>query len=205
MGAPDLVTISNGALTARISPLGAELWSLTNAQGREYMTDADPAFWTGHAPLLFPIVGALRNGSYRLDGRAYTLPKHGFTRTSMFELAEHEARLDELREREDLALRIAEERPMAVLLAILSQAALECDGNVCVTSLVLAPAAAQKQAAAPRRVLQLEGLGVDNLSVARFAAALRDANVFADVRLKSSIETRVADADAVSYKLDCAW
>lgn len=90
MGAPDLVTISNGALTARISPLGAELWSLTDAQGREYMTDADPAFWTGHAPLLFPIVGALRNGSYRLDGRAYTLPKHGFTRTSMFELAEHE-------------------------------------------------------------------------------------------------------------------
>ena len=114
-------------------------------------------------------------------------------------------KIDELREREDLALRIAEERPMAVLLAILSQAALECDGNVCVTSLVLAPAAAQKQAAAPRRVLQLEGLGVDNLSVARFAAALRDANVFADVRLKSSIETRVADADAVSYKLDCAW
>ena len=42
---------------------------------------------------LMNILGCLDNGwtgSYRLDGRAYTLPKHGFTRTSMFELAEHE-------------------------------------------------------------------------------------------------------------------
>lgn len=84
----DLVTISNGAFTARINPLGAELWSLTDPQGREYMTDADPAFWTGHAPLLFPIVGALRNGTYRLDGREYVLPKHGFARTSRFEVTE---------------------------------------------------------------------------------------------------------------------
>src|SRR5690348_17278598 len=84
----DLVTITNGAFTARINPLGAELWSLTDAQGREYMTDADPAFWTGHAPLLFPIVGALRDGTYRLDGREYALPKHGFARTSRFEVVE---------------------------------------------------------------------------------------------------------------------
>jgi galactose mutarotase-like enzyme len=84
----ELITITNGAFTARISPLGAELWSLTDPQGREYMTDADPAFWTGHAPLLFPIVGALRNGTYRLDGREYALPKHGFARTSRFELVQ---------------------------------------------------------------------------------------------------------------------
>ena len=82
----DLVTISNGAFTARINPLGAELSSLTDPQGRQYMTDADPRYWTGHAPLLFPVVGALRNGSYRLDGRKYALPKHGFARTSRFEL-----------------------------------------------------------------------------------------------------------------------
>ena len=80
----DLVTIRGGALTARINPLGAELWSLADAEGREYMTSADPAFWTGHAPLLFPIVGALNGGIYRLDGREYALPKHGFARTSRF-------------------------------------------------------------------------------------------------------------------------
>ena len=91
----DLVTIASGAFTAGINPLGAELWSLTDPQGREYMTNADPRFWTGHAPLLFPIVGALRNATYRLDGRDYVLPKHGFARTSRFAVAE--ARSDYVR------------------------------------------------------------------------------------------------------------
>lgn len=84
----DLVTIAAPGLTARIAPLGAELWSLTDAAGGEWMTDADPAFWTGHAPLLFPIVGALAGGRYRLDRREYELPKHGFARHSRFELIE---------------------------------------------------------------------------------------------------------------------
>lgn len=84
----DFVTISSGDLTARINPLGAELWSLTDRAGHEYMTDADPAFWTGHAPLLFPIVGALAGGRYRLDGAEYPLAKHGFARQSAFELVE---------------------------------------------------------------------------------------------------------------------
>lgn len=84
----DLIAISSGALTARINPLGAELWSLTDARGRDYMTDADPAFWTGHAPLLFPIVGALKDGRYRLDGAEYALPKHGFARHSRFAVLE---------------------------------------------------------------------------------------------------------------------
>jgi hypothetical protein len=44
----DLLTITNGNLTARINPLGAGPRSLTDAAGAEYMTDADPAFWGGH-------------------------------------------------------------------------------------------------------------------------------------------------------------
>ncbi|CAH0497600.1 aldose 1-epimerase family protein [Novosphingobium sp. CECT 9465] len=80
----NLIEITNGELTARINPLGAELWSVTDAQDREYMTDADPAFWGGHAPLLFPIVGSLNGDVLRLDGREYTLPRHGFARRSMF-------------------------------------------------------------------------------------------------------------------------
>jgi galactose mutarotase-like enzyme len=85
VGDHGLVAITNGVLTARINPLGAELWSLTDAQGREYMTDADPRWWAGHAPLLFPIVGALNGGKYRLDGTEYPMAKHGFARTSRFE------------------------------------------------------------------------------------------------------------------------
>lgn len=80
----ELVTISSGGLTARINPLGAELWSLTDAAGREYMTDADPVFWGGHAPLLFPIVGSLSGDVLRLDGKDYPLPRHGFARRSLF-------------------------------------------------------------------------------------------------------------------------
>lgn len=84
----DLVAIASAELTARVNPLGAELWSLADAQGREWMTDADPAFWTGHAPILFPIVGALNGGFYRLGDREYPLPRHGFARTSMFACVE---------------------------------------------------------------------------------------------------------------------
>lgn len=90
-GADDLVAIASDRVRARINPLGAELWSLTDAAGQEYMTGADPAFWTGHAPVLFPVVGALNGGTYRLQGREYALPKHGFARTSAFDLIEHSA------------------------------------------------------------------------------------------------------------------
>ena len=86
----DAFVIANGELTARIAPLGAELLSLTDAAGREYMTDGDPAFWTGHAPVLFPIVGALNGGKYRHGGREYALAKHGIARGSMFTCEEHE-------------------------------------------------------------------------------------------------------------------
>jgi galactose mutarotase-like enzyme len=80
----DFVTIASEHLGARISRHGAELWSLTDRQGCEYMTDADPAFWTGHAPLLFPIVGELNGGTYRLGAATYALPRHGFARTRQF-------------------------------------------------------------------------------------------------------------------------
>ena len=82
--ADDLITISSCGLTARINPLGAELWSLADAGGAEYMTNADPAFWTGHAPVLFPIVGMVRDGHYRLDGQEYAIPKHGVARGAKF-------------------------------------------------------------------------------------------------------------------------
>lgn len=84
----ELVTIHSDGLTARINPLGAELWSLTDGQGREYMTDADPAFWTGHAPLLFPIIGSVAGDRLRIDGHEYVQPRHGFARTSRFHVVE---------------------------------------------------------------------------------------------------------------------
>jgi len=74
------VVIGNEDLTARIDPFGAELLSLRDRQGREFMTDGDPAYWSGHAPLLFPIVGRLKGDVLRVEGTEFTLPQHGFAR-----------------------------------------------------------------------------------------------------------------------------
>jgi galactose mutarotase-like enzyme len=63
-----LVELANDTLAASINPLGAELWSLRDAAGRELMTDADPRWWTGRAPLLFPLVGRLAGDEYPLGG-----------------------------------------------------------------------------------------------------------------------------------------
>ncbi len=52
------------------------------------MTDADPAYWSGRAPLLFPIVGRLMDDRYRLDGSEYPLPQHGFARRQPFALVD---------------------------------------------------------------------------------------------------------------------
>ncbi|WP_417612623.1 aldose 1-epimerase family protein [Parasphingorhabdus sp.] len=82
------ISIESETLSARINPLGAELSSLQDGDGRELMTDADPAFWSGRAPLLFPIVGQLRDNQYRFNDTIYKLEKHGFARRQKFELIE---------------------------------------------------------------------------------------------------------------------
>lgn len=84
----ELVAIRSDGLSAAINPLGAELWSLDDAQGRALMTDADPRWWTGHAPLLFPFVGRSRGDVYRLDGREHAMPQHGFARRMPFDIVE---------------------------------------------------------------------------------------------------------------------
>ncbi|WP_140231575.1 aldose 1-epimerase family protein [Sphingomonas japonica] len=85
-----MVEIASSALSAVVNPHGAELTHLRDGDGRELMTDADPAFWTGRAPILFPIVGALNGGVYRLDGSEYSLPQHGFARTLPFDVIEQD-------------------------------------------------------------------------------------------------------------------
>jgi galactose mutarotase-like enzyme len=82
------VAISSDQLTASINVLGAELQSLKDPGGHELMTDANPAYWSGRAPLLFPIVGRLNNDVLRVKGREYALQKHGFARKSLFDVIE---------------------------------------------------------------------------------------------------------------------
>jgi len=80
-----MVNIENGNLIVKISPLGAELQSLVHKQtGMEYMWEGNPAFWGKHSPVLFPIVGSLQENIYFFEGKAYTLPRHGFARERTF-------------------------------------------------------------------------------------------------------------------------
>lgn len=49
---------------------------------------ADPKFWARHAPVLFPIVGRLKDHKYEFEGKSYSLPQHGFARDSVFHLVQ---------------------------------------------------------------------------------------------------------------------
>ncbi|OIV41021.1 aldose 1-epimerase family protein [Flavobacterium johnsoniae] len=81
-------TISNSTLKASIKHAGAELFSLTDNQNKEYIWEGNPDFWGKHSPILFPIVGTLRNNTYTINEKEYHLPRHGFARDMEFELVE---------------------------------------------------------------------------------------------------------------------
>ncbi len=79
-------TISNSNLTAQINHFGAELFSLKNHENQEYIWDGNPVFWGKHSPILFPIVGTLKNNSYHYEKAEYQLSRHGFARDMEFKL-----------------------------------------------------------------------------------------------------------------------
>jgi galactose mutarotase-like enzyme len=87
----DTVHIGSSALGADIALLGAELQRLTDEEGQDLLWDGDPAFWSGRAPILFPIVGTLRDDHFRHDGKDYSLPRHGFARRRTFTVVDHQA------------------------------------------------------------------------------------------------------------------
>src|SRR6202521_2884195 len=78
------LSISSDDLTVQIDPLGAQLSSLKFRTEFDLLWNGDPAVWAGRAPLLFPIVGVLVGGAYRLGAQTYLLPRHGFARGKLF-------------------------------------------------------------------------------------------------------------------------
>ena len=78
--------IKSDQLTLEISSLGAELQSIKDANGNEYLWDGDEKYWNRHSPILFPIVCGLWKDTYRIDGKKYTLTRHGFARDTEFKL-----------------------------------------------------------------------------------------------------------------------
>ncbi|MBP2058001.1 galactose mutarotase-like enzyme [Lactobacillus colini] len=79
--------LQNSFLTVTVSDLGAEIQSVVdNNSKREYMWQADPNVWGRHAPILFPIVGRLKDDQYTYNGNTYHMGQHGFARNSQFEV-----------------------------------------------------------------------------------------------------------------------
>src|SRR5699024_1646931 len=72
-------SISNQILTVAVGSLGGGLTHLQKG-GVEYLWQGDPAFWTGQAPHLFPIVGRLTGGKATVEGDPCSLGGHGFFR-----------------------------------------------------------------------------------------------------------------------------
>lgn len=85
----DSFTIRNDTTTATVTAEGAELCSLRNAAGRELLWQAGPE-WPRHAPLLFPIVGRLKNDELRHGGKVYPMTQHGFARDQRFDWVQRE-------------------------------------------------------------------------------------------------------------------
>lgn len=81
------VTIQSQEASVTINEHGAELVSfIGKTSGMEYMWSADQSYWGRHAPVLFPIVGRLKDDTYYVDGQEYKMSQHGFARDLDFEI-----------------------------------------------------------------------------------------------------------------------
>ena len=82
-----ITTIFNDFITISVQSKGAELISLKTDK-QEFMWNGNPEFWGKHSPVLFPIVGSLKNNSYKIGSTEYILTRHGFARDQEFVLIE---------------------------------------------------------------------------------------------------------------------
>ncbi|MFR7591442.1 MAG: aldose 1-epimerase family protein [Longibaculum sp.] len=76
-----MVVLKNEKLEVELNAKGAEIIKIIGLQDQiNYMWRRDPSLWANSAPILFPIVGALKNNECRIDGQTYTMTQHGFSR-----------------------------------------------------------------------------------------------------------------------------
>ncbi len=78
-------TIQNECLTVQIKEKGAELCSIKDKSGHEYLWQGDVKYWRDQAPNLFPYIARLTEGKYTFEGQTYNMDIHGFAKVSEFE------------------------------------------------------------------------------------------------------------------------
>lgn len=94
--------IKNSFIKVQIKSFGAELNSLKKCdENFEYIWQANSKYWARHSPVLFPIVGRLKEDSYFYKNKKYSLSQHGFARDKEFEIVQNEADFIEFRLKSD--------------------------------------------------------------------------------------------------------
>ena len=79
-------TLKNNQIQISINSFGAELCSVKTADGKELIWQADKNIWPRHAPVLFPVVGKLKDNQFKFGSREYAMLQHGFSRDKEFVL-----------------------------------------------------------------------------------------------------------------------
>jgi galactose mutarotase-like enzyme len=83
------VQLENKSFSISINTKGAELNSFKNQTlNKEYIWEGNPEFWGKHSPVLFPIVGGLKDDCYYYNEKKYSLSRHGFARDFEFDVIE---------------------------------------------------------------------------------------------------------------------
>ncbi|KQM79065.1 aldose epimerase [Pedobacter sp. Leaf216] len=82
-----MITLENDYIKVSLAAKGAELQGLFSKETNlEYLWNANPKYWAKHSPVLFPIVGSLKNNNFSYQGKHYELPRHGFARDHVFNI-----------------------------------------------------------------------------------------------------------------------
>ena len=111
-------------------------------------------------------------------------------------------KIDALQRRESLALSLADERSMLGLVGLLSQARDACEGRISIGQLDLRR---NEDGQAATSVLTLSGVAMDDIAVARFTSALREANAFVGVDLKSTGSSNIGELETRTYTMECTF
>lgn len=121
------------------------------------------------------------------------------------------AKLALISQKQQVLAELESNRPALTLLGLVGASAKKCAGEIRVERLSLKPLKSSETAATGPSVAKgpmavtLQGIGVNNLAVARFVVALRETKAFDRVELKSSAETGSADSPACSYLVECSY
>lgn len=83
-----MICLEHEGARMEIAPEGAELRAYRDKEGRERLWSGDAAVWNRVSPVLFPVIGALKDGGATIAGKKYALPRHGFIRDMTFEVTE---------------------------------------------------------------------------------------------------------------------